>query len=43
MELINFKFKERIENFWAHRSELPQWFRNVDPYDPLMQEINDLW
>ncbi|XP_053385624.1 alpha-tocopherol transfer protein-like [Mercenaria mercenaria] len=31
--------RETLENYWKGRTNIPEWFRNVDPADEILQEI----
>ncbi|XP_045179417.2 alpha-tocopherol transfer protein-like [Mercenaria mercenaria] len=31
--------RETLENYWKGRTNIPEWFRNVDPTDETMMEI----
>ncbi|XP_077266688.1 retinol-binding protein pinta-like [Temnothorax americanus] len=36
------KTKIRIRNYYKHRSNLPEWYRNRDPFQPELQEMIDM-
>ncbi|XP_025991973.2 retinol-binding protein pinta [Solenopsis invicta] len=36
------KTKDRIRNYYKQQSDLPEWYRNKDPFRPKMQELLDL-
>ncbi|XP_018374443.1 PREDICTED: alpha-tocopherol transfer protein-like [Trachymyrmex cornetzi] len=36
------KTKIRIRNYYKQRSDLPEWYTNIDPFRPELQELLDL-
>ena len=31
--------RKNLENFWTAKTCSPEWHRNIDPTDPVLQEI----